>query len=100
MAAVMASKDLNDVAMEDEGLKRCKSCGRMLPLSMFTKAKTCTDGLSPQCKDCVSKYNHTKYYSANGNLAFDRIPWPYNDDRHEMDMEAIAEYKREKQLQR
>ena len=76
-------------------LKRCSSCGRMLSLSMFSPAKTCIDGLSPQCKPCVAAAHKQRYYT---NLAIDRIPWPYDDDRHEMDMEAIAEYKREKQL--
>ena len=83
---------------DQSNLKRCKVCGRLLPLSMFTRAKTCTDGLSPQCKDCVSEYNKTKYYSVNGNMAFDKIPWPFDNDKHEMDMQAIAEYKKEKLL--
>ena len=72
----------------------------MLPLSMFAKAKSCPSGFNPQCKDCISEYNKARYYSTNSNLAFDRIPWPYDDEKHEMDMDAINEYKKEKRLSR
>ena len=83
--------------MEDE-LKKCKKCGRLLPLYMFPKAKSCSSGLNPQCRDCISKSNKARYCSTNSNFAFDRIPWPFDDDKHEMDMDAIEEYAQEKRL--
>ena len=86
--------------MEDEELIKCRTCGRMLPISMFTKKKSYSRGINTQCKDCVSKYNKVRYYSTNINLAFDRIPWPFNADVHKMDEQAIEDYRHEKQLKR
>ena len=36
--------------------KICRKCGRLLPLSMFHKAKENKDGHVSSCKDCMKDY--------------------------------------------
>jgi hypothetical protein len=38
-----------------EGMKRCKKCGRVLPLTEFFKHVGHSDGLQFYCKDCCRK---------------------------------------------
>jgi len=35
--------------------KKCKICGRILPLDSFYKLKRMKDGHMNQCKDCIKK---------------------------------------------
>ena len=36
--------------------KGCSKCGRLLPATMFNKAKWLSSGLRPDCKDCYSAF--------------------------------------------
>ena len=46
--------------MTDVKTKKCKKCGRELPLSEFTKDKTTKDGLKYWCKSCRNELNKTR----------------------------------------
>lgn len=41
--------------------KVCNKCGRLLPLTMYSKDRTRPDGLNSRCKDCMSQYKKNKY---------------------------------------
>lgn len=42
--------------MEEVKTKKCPKCGRVLPLSSFSKNKATKDGLNVYCKSCCSDY--------------------------------------------
>lgn len=46
--------------MENQRLKLCKYCGRMLPTDMFYKNK------SYKCKECSKKYQKIYYHERHG----------------------------------
>lgn len=48
----------------EKGTKICSRCKRELPIEMFNKNRTRSDGLSDQCREC-SKISQTKYYYNN-----------------------------------
>lgn len=39
-----------------EATKKCKSCGRVLPLSQFGQHGKSKDGYKSSCKECNTKY--------------------------------------------
>lgn len=41
--------------------KRCRDCGRDLPLGEFSPTKAYADGRSAACKDCAAAYCRTRY---------------------------------------
>lgn len=41
--------------------KRCRKCGRELPVSEFNKNKNNKDGLQDKCRSCFSEYNKARY---------------------------------------
>lgn len=41
--------------------KKCKKCGRELPLSSFGKLSRNPDGLNQYCKDCTNKWQRDGY---------------------------------------
>lgn len=43
--------------------KKCSECGRMLPVSEFSKRKGNRDGLQARCRGCFSAYNKKRYAS-------------------------------------
>ena len=44
-------------------MKKCSGCGRLLPLSEFSKKKGSSDGLQSRCRKCFSNYNKARYLS-------------------------------------
>lgn len=44
--------------------KKCKKCGRELPLSEFNKDKSRSDGLDCRCRECRKQY-YKQYYKDN-----------------------------------
>lgn len=52
----------------DENTKKCRNCGRELPLSEFYKNPKCTDGYNPQCKTCIKEKQHNPIYRAKNLL--------------------------------
>lgn len=52
-------------AVSDTATKKCEKCGRVLPLSFFSKAHSefYTDGFIPWCNDCIAE----KIDAAGGN---------------------------------
>lgn len=48
----------------EKGTKVCSKCKRELPIEMFNKNRTRSDGVSDQCREC-SKISQTKYYYNN-----------------------------------
>lgn len=53
----MHPADNNDL----NSYKVCHKCGRVLPLTMYSKDRTRPDGLNSRCKDCMSLYKKNKY---------------------------------------
>jgi len=45
--------------------KRCRGCGRELPLSAFGRYSASADGLRPQCREC----RHAAYLVTRGPLS-------------------------------
>lgn len=43
--------------------KKCRECGRELPLSEFNKNSCNKDGIQDRCRECFSKYNAKRYAS-------------------------------------
>lgn len=43
--------------------RRCKKCGRLLPLTAFGKDRRQADGLSIYCKECRKEYSRAYYAS-------------------------------------
>lgn len=43
-----------------ETTKRCSRCGRILPLSAFSKKSDSLDGVQSYCTECVHEYNENK----------------------------------------
>lgn len=64
-------------------MKVCTKCGRMKPLSEFSKDKTKKEGLKTQCKDCMNKANAE--WRAKRKKVFARLK------REEVKMEREAE---------
>lgn len=62
-AAIGTDKNGNEVP---EGMRRCKKCGRVLPLTEFGHNKKCQGGLQYECKDCRNKYGRALYHSHYG----------------------------------
>lgn len=54
----------------ETGLKICSTCKRELPLSMYNKNKSASDGLECRCKDC-KKVHTTKYLKSEGRKQSD-----------------------------
>ena len=48
-----------------QGLKQCKRCNRILPLTAFRERKKCTWGLNHTCKECEVKGCKDPEYLAN-----------------------------------
>lgn len=44
-----------------ETTKKCRECGRELPLTAFSKNKRECDGLNYRCKDCENAYARAWY---------------------------------------
>ncbi len=53
--------------MDGDAMKRCTKCGRVLPISEFSKTPNSKDGHHWQCKDCMAEYHH-EHYKAGGGL--------------------------------
>ena len=76
-----------------EKRKVCYRCGWLLPLSSFPISDTAADGHSKVCRRCATAAQKRDW--RGHNLALDKIPWPYGDDEHEMDIEAIMNHQYE-----
>jgi len=50
--------------------KVCTKCGVEKPLSEFYRKKTCRDGLSSSCKECVSELARIVHYETIGRARF------------------------------
>ncbi|MET9689189.1 endonuclease VII domain-containing protein [Streptomyces sp. NPDC006514] len=44
-----------------KGTKRCRGCGRDVPLSGFALDRNRGDGLQPRCRECVAEYSSAHY---------------------------------------
>lgn len=42
-------------AVKTPDYRKCKSCGRILPISMYYPNAECRGGYEPRCKECKSK---------------------------------------------
>lgn len=49
-----------------EGMRRCKKCQRVLPVTEFGRNKKNQGGLQYECKDCRNKYGRELYHSKFG----------------------------------
>lgn len=58
---------MND-ANESTGKKRCKECGRLLPLDRFYKEPMNRDKKMGKCKDCRNKYEAEYRHNHSLNL--------------------------------
>ena len=56
----------------ETGLKICSTCKRELPLSMFRKRASSSDGLMYQCKDCKDKIDNFYRKSEKGKIAAEK----------------------------
>lgn len=51
---------------EMKATKKCSTCGRELPLEMFSKKTSSKDGLQYDCKECQAKKNKEIYARRKG----------------------------------
>jgi len=59
-----------------EGTKACSKCGRVKPLSLFTRRSRAKDGRRSACKACESSYNrnyNARAFARNANPVASRI---------------------------
>lgn len=70
--------------------KKCKRCGKTLPLSEFYKNKACKDGLSSWCRECT-KQNSKKQYNKNKEKIIEIVKQHYNDNK-EKRLEYAKQY--------
>ena len=77
---------------ENETYKICCKCNRLLPFSSFSPNTSHSDGRHSYCKHCVAKMRR-RYAWQGRNMALENIPWPFNEECHEMDIEAIRNHK-------
>lgn len=56
----------------ETGLKVCSTCKKELPLSMFRKRASSSDGLMYQCKDCKNKIDDSYRRSERGKIAAEK----------------------------
>lgn len=54
------------------GMKRCRDCGRVLPLDAFYVHATAADRLRPECKDCKRAYQSARARTAAGRAVLER----------------------------
>lgn len=53
---------------KDEPTKQCKKCGRVLPISAFSKRAASPDGLQFDCRECRSAYMSEYYHKKRGDV--------------------------------
>ncbi len=46
--------------------KKCSKCNEIKPLTGFSKAKTCRNGLRSMCKKCSARYDRDYFRTKNG----------------------------------
>lgn len=71
--------------------KICRKCGRLLPLSMFHKAKENKDGHVSSCKDCMKDYTR-KYNREHSDVIKEKWKKHYENHREE-ELLRIKEYR-------
>ena len=57
-----------DIIEEEVKTKRCSKCGRILPLSEFSKCKSSKDGRFSYCKDCKKEFAKAYYAKHRGEI--------------------------------
>ena len=84
----------------DEKTKKCRVCGRELPLTAFSKNRRERDGLNRRCRECDNGYQraykherepkkHLPTVQRNHKFA-DKTPRELQDMLHELKAELIA----------
>lgn len=69
--------------MEDtkvEGFKRCIKCGRILPITEFSKDKSRKDGLNHYCKQC-DRAKRKKYHITHRDSELNRVAAYYQANK-------------------
>jgi hypothetical protein len=59
--------------MPDTGRKKCGKCKRIMLRSCFTKDKSTTDGLAPNCKGCKREYEREYIKASRQQRKFDGV---------------------------
>lgn len=63
---------------EMKATKKCSTCGRELPLEMFSKKTNSKDGLQYDCKECQAKKNRELYLRKNSIPSVQKV---YKDEK-------------------
>jgi hypothetical protein len=80
--------------------KRCSKCGKIKPVSEFSKDKSRKDGLQSQCKSCAKQYNQDhkeerKQYDKQYNQDHKEERKQYNQDHREEKKQYKQDHKEE-----
>lgn len=76
---------------ETKNTKKCSKCGRILPISEFSKNKTTKDGLHCWCRGCCSKYSQT--YNKTHSQTYKE----YQKEYRQTNSQYLKEYQRQYQ---
>ena len=52
--------------MQEDSMKQCPRCGKILPVSEFGKNKNTKDGLQTYCKSCTNQAVKNSYCKSRG----------------------------------
>lgn len=55
------------------GYRKCRSCGRILPIDNFNLNERCRGGHEPRCKEC--KAEHKAYTKSSADVSLSDLPY-------------------------